>query len=63
MKREWGLLKLGVEKWIAHKVANWGDHYQFVATKSDVQREISKEILTKPGLISISDYYQKVAHI
>ncbi len=26
-KREWGLLKRGVEKWIAHKVANWGNHY------------------------------------
>ena len=62
-KREWGLLKLGVEKWIAHKVANWGDHYQFVATKSVLKRAISKEILTKRGLISISDYYQKVAHI
>ena len=62
-KREWGLLKLGIEKWIAHKVANWGDHYQFVATKSVVSRAISKEILTKRGLISISDYYEKVAHI
>ena len=58
-KREWGLLKLGVEKWIAHKVANWGNHYQFVATKSVVTRAISREILTKRGLISISDYYQK----
>ena len=62
-KREWGLIKLGVEKWIAHKVANWGDHYQLVATKSVVTRAISKEILTKRGLISILDYYQKVAHI
>ena len=62
-KREWGLLKLGVERWIAHKVANWGDHYQFVATKSVLARAISKEILTKRGLISILDYYQKVAHI
>ena len=62
-KREWGLLKLGVPKWIAHKVANWGDHYQFVATKSVLARAISKEILTKRGLISISDYYQKVARI
>ena len=62
-KREWGLLKLGVEKWIAHKVANWGNHYQFVATKSVVARAISKEILTKRGLVSILDYYQKVAHI
>ena len=58
-----GLQKLGVEKWIAHKVANWGDHYQFVATKSVVARAISKEILTKRGLVSIFDYYQKVAHI
>ena len=58
-----GVLKLGVEKRIAHKVANWGDHYQFVATKSVAARAISKEILTKRGLISILDYYQKVAHI
>ena len=46
-KREWGLLKLGAPKWIAHKVANWGDHYQFVATKYVLARAISKEILTK----------------
>ena len=62
-KREWGLLKLGVENRIVHKVENWGDHYQFAATKSVVKREISKEILTKRGLISISDYYQKVGHV
>ena len=62
-KRLWGLRKLGVENWIAHKVAYWGDCYQKVATKSIVTRAISKEILTKRGLISISDYYQKVAHI
>ena len=62
-KREWGLLKLGVLKWIAHKVANWGDHYQFVAQKSVLKRAISKEILTKRGLVSIYDYYLKVAHI
>ena len=58
-KREWGLLKLGVPKWIAHKVANWGDHYQFVATKSVLARAISKEKLTKRGLVSLSDYYAK----
>ncbi len=46
-KREWGLLKLGIPKWIAHKVANWGDHYRFVAQKSILKRAISKEILTK----------------
>ena len=59
-KREWGLLKLGVPKWIAHKVANWGDHYQFVATKSVLARAVSKEKLTKRGLVSVFDYYQKV---
>lgn len=62
-KRLWGLKKLGVENWLAHKVAYWGDCYQKVATKSVVTRAISKEILTKRGLISISDYYQKVPHI
>lgn len=62
-KREWGLRKLGVEKWLAHKTANWGNHYQFVATKSVLKRAISKEILTKRGLVSIEDYYRKVAHI
>ena len=62
-KREWGLLKVGVPKWIAHKVAYWGNHYQFVAQKSVLKRAISKEILTKRGLVSIYDYYLKVAHI
>ena len=62
-KRLCGLKKLRVENWIAHKVAYWGDCYQKAATKSIVTRAISKEILTKRGLISISDYYQKVAHI
>ena len=62
-KRLWGLLKLGVPKWIAQKTANWGDHYQFVATKSVLARAISKEKLTKRGLVSLSDYYLKVAHI
>ena len=62
-KRLWGLLKLGVPDWIAHKVAYWGDHYQLVATKSVLTRAISKEKLTKRGLVSLSDYYLKVAHI
>ena len=38
-KRLWGLLKLGVPDWIAHKVANWGDYYHFVATKSFLQEQ------------------------
>ena len=59
-KRLWGLLKLGVPKWIANKVAQWGNHYQFVATKSVLKNAVSKEILTKRGLVSISDYYALV---
>ena len=62
-KRLWGLLKLGTPEWLARKVANWGDHYQLVATKSVLARAISKEKLTKRGLVSLSDYYLKVAHI
>ena len=42
-KREWELLKLGVPDWLAHKIANWGEHYQFVAEKSNFKREISKK--------------------
>ena len=62
-RRERGLLKLGVADWLAHKVSNWDNHYQFVATKSVLARAISKEKLTKRGLVSLFDYYQKVAHI
>ena len=62
-KRLWGLLKLGVPDWLAHKVAYWGKHYQLVATKSVLARAISKEKLTKRGLVSLSDYYLKVANI
>ena len=56
-KREWGPLKLGVPHWLAHKVAGWGDHYQFVATRSILARAISKEKLTQRGLVSLYDYY------
>ena len=62
-KREWGLLKLGVAEWIAHKTAYRGNRYMNVATKSVLARAISKEKLTKRGLVSLSDYYLKVAHV
>ena len=56
-KRLWGLLKLGVPKWIADKVSGWGDHYQLVAQKSVLKRAISKPVLKKRGLVSCLDYY------
>ena len=56
-KRKWGLLKLGVPERLASKTSQWGDHYIFVATKSCLKRAVSKEILTKRGLVSCLDYY------
>ena len=56
-KREWGLRKLGVAPYWAKRTSQWGDHYQFVATKSCLSRAISKEVLAKAGLISCLDYY------
>lgn len=49
-KRLWGLLKLGVPRWIADKGSGWGDHYQLVAPKSVLKRAISKSVLAKRGL-------------
>ena len=62
-KREWGLRKLGIGKDLARLTANCGNRYQWVVKKTCVARAISKEKLTKRGLISLSDYYLKVAHI
>ena len=56
-KRLWGLLKLGIPKWIADKVSGWGDHYQLVAQRSVLKRAISKPVLAKRGLVSCLDYY------
>ena len=56
-RRLWGLLKLGVPKWIVDKVSGWGEHYQLVAQKSVLKRAISKQILMKRGLVSCLDYY------
>lgn len=48
-----GIAEIKSTKWIAHKVAYCGNHFQSVAA-------VSKEILTKRGLVSISDYYASV---
>jgi hypothetical protein len=50
-KRKWGLQKLGVPEWLANKTSQWGDHYIFIATKSCLKRAVSKEILTRRGLV------------
>ena len=56
-RRLWGLLKLGVPKWIADKFSGWSEHYQLVATKPVFKQAISKPALAKRGLVSCLDYY------
>lgn len=56
-RRLWGILKLGVPKWIADKFSGWGEHYQLVATKSVFKQAISKPAFAKRGLVSCLDYY------
>ena len=56
-KRAWGLRKLGVDNDIAKLTAYCGDRYEWVARKTCVVRAISKEILTRRGLVSCLDYY------
>ena len=58
-KREWGLLKLGIDPYWAKRTSQWGDHYQFVATKSCLGRAVSKDVLAKAGLVSCLDYYNE----
>ena len=55
-KRMWGLRKLGAPMWMARKSVGFGNHYQAVA-KTTGLHFISKEILTKRGLLSCLDYY------
>ncbi len=57
-KRQWGLQKLGINKNLSRLTSYCGDRYYFVATKTCVTRAISKDILTKRGLVSPLDYYE-----
>lgn len=56
-KRQWGLQKLGINKDLARLTSYVGDRYHFVVTKTCVVKAISKEILTRRGLVSCLDYY------
>ena len=55
-KREWGLKKLGGLPFQAHEAANTSKGY-VAASRMSQLRKISKEILTRRGLVSIEDYY------
>ena len=59
-KRVWGLRKLGIGKKQAILMARMGNRYMVVAHNPTLKQAITKEKLTKRGLISLSDYYAKV---
>ena len=51
------LIKLGINKYIAWKVAYAGDRIAYVCNKGAVNVAISNERLTRFGLVSMMDYY------
>lgn len=55
-KREWGLRKLGVPKYLAHEVSYIKSYYP-TAYQPVIKLAISKEKLTRRGLVSPLDYY------
>ena len=55
-KREWGLKKLGVKPWIAHEQSHIKGYMKAVRLPQ-IKKAISKEKLTKRGLVSPLDYY------
>ena len=55
-KREWGLKKLGVKPWQAHMLC-YMKGYMKTVRLAPIKKAISKEKLTKRGLVSPLDYY------
>ena len=56
-KRAWGLRKLGIESELAKCTSFCGDRYEWVVRRTCVARAISKEVLSRRGLVSCLDYY------
>ncbi len=56
-KRAWGLRKLGIGNDLAKLTSYCSDRYEWVVRRTCVARAISKEILTRRGLVSCLDYY------
>ena len=56
-KRLWGLRKLKVDEEYAMQSVGCADHYQVAAKTYGLRFGITKEILTKRGLLSCWDYY------
>ena len=56
-RRAWGLRKLGIDSDLARCTSYCGDRYEWVVRRTCVSRAISKDVLTRRGLVSCSDYY------
>ena len=56
-KRAWGLRKFGVDSELARLTSYCGDRYEWVVRRTCVSRAISKDVLTRRGLVSCLDYY------
>jgi len=56
-KRQQGLQRLGVEKNLARLTSYAGNRYLWVALRTCVRNAISKEKLSRAGLVSCLDYY------
>ena len=56
-RRAWGLRKLGIESDLARCTSYCGDRYEWVVRRTCVSRAISKDVLTRRGLVSCLDYY------
>lgn len=57
-KRVWGLRKLGIDNDLAKLTAYYGDRYEWMVRRTCVSRAISKEVLTRRGLVNCLDYYE-----
>lgn len=57
-KRAWGLRKLGIGNDLAKLTSYCGNRYEWVVRRTCVARAISKDTLTRRGLVSCLDYYQ-----
>ena len=55
--KEKNLVKLGMPRWAAHKVANTGNRIAHMCHNGWVQKAISNKRLAEYGLISMLDYY------
>ncbi len=62
-KRAWGLTKLGINPWQAKLMAGVGDRYILAAHLQPIKKAISKDKLTKRGLVSCLDYYAEHRHV